>query len=263
MTDETDRFRVNARGTRRHVIGNGGPIFAIFSFGKVKPNVGGQSEGRGLMIRFAVRRALLCDKVRQRRAASSGGGKGFPFVVPGGEQEEAAPAEGAPSAGDKRWRMAPRTRILHPDWSRLPMAEDDPRMIGDYPDYGSRSYQERDPQRRYFDQQGRRHFGEGVPEDYEALSVWAPDISRRYGWPWMLGGPAVLIGATLLVVLMCKDVKGPVPVLVCSILGTRLRGLDRWPEYFVRWTRKPLLVALSIVPVLARRGCADSRTLPA
>ena len=138
----------------------------------------------------------------------------FPFKVPPIEEKEIADEVEVREPEKVTWVIAPRTRILHPDWSRIPMEEDDVRMIGDYPDYGTQSYQERDPYVKYFDQQGRRHFGEGVPEDFEALSVWAPDISRRYGLPWMLGGPAVLFGGTILLYLLVKDIPGPVPPLV-------------------------------------------------
>src|SRR5688572_6417565 len=57
-------------------------------------------------------------------------------------------------------------RALHPDWYRWPRADDDPRMIGDYPNVPATSYQLRDPyDPTYFDPQERRRFGEPVPED--------------------------------------------------------------------------------------------------
>jgi hypothetical protein len=91
--------------------------------------------------------------------------------------------------------IAPEVRIVHPHWARWPRADDDPRMIGDYPAGPTESYQLRDPRDpRWEDPQTRRAAGEDVPEDWEALGVWAPDIPpQRWGWPWLVAGPLVFV----------------------------------------------------------------------
>lgn len=160
---------------------------------------------------------LLRLRPLMRRRFSSNGDRKFPFEIPKLEKDTPKTLDQTEIEPADKWEVASRVRIFHPDWSRIPMKEDDVRMIGDYPDYGSQSYQERDPHVKYFDQQGRRHFGEGVPEDFEVLSVWAPDISTRYGWAWMLGGPAVLFGGSLLIYMLVKDIPSHVPPLVSPI----------------------------------------------
>lgn len=86
-------------------------------------------------------------------------------------------------------------RVMHPDWYRTPRADDDPRMIGDYPDVPAESYQLRSPYNTYFDQQGRRNFGEAMPEDYEPLTMWSFDHETSYGRWFILGGMGALFGS--------------------------------------------------------------------
>ncbi|PJF18042.1 NADH dehydrogenase [ubiquinone] 1 beta subcomplex subunit 8, mitochondrial [Paramicrosporidium saccamoebae] len=95
--------------------------------------------------------------------------------------------------------MVPMPRIMHPDWYRWPQAEDDPRMIGDYPNVPAESQQLRDPYATYFDQQNRRNFGEAMPEDYEPLTMWSFDHETTYGVSWVLGGLGGFFGGMFLV----------------------------------------------------------------
>lgn len=95
-------------------------------------------------------------------------------------------------------KIPPMPRIIHPDWYRIPMAEDDPRMIGDYPAAPTISHQLRDPYGQYFDQQNRRNWGEILPEDYEPLLMWSFDVEERYGWPWLVASFGGLFGGCFL-----------------------------------------------------------------
>ena len=46
----------------------------------------------------------------------------------------------------------------------------------------------------YFDRQGRRRFGETVPEEAEFQGMWNVDIEGNYSVVYMLGGVSVLLG---------------------------------------------------------------------
>ena len=100
--------------------------------------------------------------------------------------------EGFDDEGVPKPKLMPR--VVHPDWYRIPRPDDDPRMIGDYPDVPAESYQFRDPYAEYTDKQGRRNWNEPVPEDYEQLSVWSVDHEKDYGIGWVLGSFALLFG---------------------------------------------------------------------
>lgn len=79
----------------------------------------------------------------------------------------------------------------------------DPREIGPYPqspDSSSsndpaQSYQFRPAdQAEYFDRQGRRRFGEDVPEEAEFQGMWNVDIEGNYSVLYMLSGVGLLLG---------------------------------------------------------------------
>lgn len=94
--------------------------------------------------------------------------------------------------------VPPMPRIMHPDWYRTPMEEDDPRMIGDYPVGPTSSYQTRDPYAPYYDRQNRRYFGEPIPEDYEPLIMWSFDVEERFGVGWAVASLGSLLGGCFL-----------------------------------------------------------------
>lgn len=98
---------------------------------------------------------------------------------------------------------------MHPDWYRVPDPQDDPRMIGDYPDVSAESYQLRDPHKKYFDAQNRRDFGEAVPEEYEALSQWSFDHETQFGLVWVLGSIGGLFGGYFLFLWIFSHVPNP------------------------------------------------------
>ncbi|XP_066917761.1 NADH dehydrogenase [ubiquinone] 1 beta subcomplex subunit 8, mitochondrial-like [Clytia hemisphaerica] len=60
--------------------------------------------------------------------------------------------------------------------------KDDGLGLGDYPNYKEWSYQNRDPTLPYWDQQERRHFGEPLHVNHDALNIWMPDdiSNHRY-----------------------------------------------------------------------------------
>ena len=60
--------------------------------------------------------------------------------------------------------------------------KDDGMGLGDYPNYAEWSYQNRDPNLPYWDQQERRHFGEPLHVNHDALNIWMPDdiSNHRY-----------------------------------------------------------------------------------
>lgn len=101
-------------------------------------------------------------------------------------------------------------RIIHPDWYRTPMPEDDPRMIGDYPAVPIEPYQLRDPYASdYFDVQNRRRWGEALHEDVEPMLMWSWDTEATYGWGWMLAAWGSLFGGFGLLFWLLKDVPSP------------------------------------------------------
>ena len=100
-------------------------------------------------------------------------------------------------------------RIMHPDWYRVPDAEDDPRMIGNYPDVPAESYQLRDPHGQYFDVQNRRNFGEPLPEEFELLSQWSFDHETQFGLVWILGSIGGLFGGYFLLHWLVSYVPSP------------------------------------------------------
>merc|ERR1712176_416216 len=60
--------------------------------------------------------------------------------------------------------------------------KDDGLGFGDYPNYVEWSYQRRDPNLKYWDQQELRHFGDPLHVNHDALNVWMPDdiSNHRY-----------------------------------------------------------------------------------
>lgn len=99
--------------------------------------------------------------------------------------------------------VPPMPRIMHPDWYRTPLEEDDPRMIGDYPVGQVSSYQTRDPYAPYYDRQNRRYFGEPIPEDYEPLIMWSFDVEERFGLGWAVASLGSLLGGCFLLYQLC------------------------------------------------------------
>ncbi|XP_057312752.1 NADH dehydrogenase [ubiquinone] 1 beta subcomplex subunit 8, mitochondrial-like [Hydractinia symbiolongicarpus] len=105
------------------------------------------------------------------RAASNTGGKSPPIKPPGSEWI------------DQGWK-------------------DDGTGLGDYPNYQEWSYQNRDPNLKYWDQQERRHFGEPLHVNHDALNVWMPDdmTNHKYSHGEMalhLGIALSLLGAVV------------------------------------------------------------------
>lgn len=100
-------------------------------------------------------------------------------------------------------------RIMHPDWYRTPQADDDVRMIGDYPNVPLESYQLRDPYENYFDMQNRRRWGEPLPEDYEPLTMWSFDHETSYGKWWVLGGLGGFFGSMFILHQLLNRIPSP------------------------------------------------------
>ncbi len=65
------------------------------------------------------------------------------------------------SDGPPKVTAPPITPVSGPDWQELEW-KDDGLAIPDYPNLPRRSYQLRDPNLKYWDQQDRRNFGEPV-----------------------------------------------------------------------------------------------------
>lgn len=78
-----------------------------------------------------------------------------------------------------------------------PPADNDSREIGPYPHAAdmAKSYQLRSPHLQWDDPTNRRMFGEPIPEEMEALSVWMVDVEETYTVPYMLAGLATFLGA--------------------------------------------------------------------
>ncbi len=99
---------------------------------------------------------------------------------------------------------------MHPDWYRTPLAEDDVRMIGDYPAVEMVPQQLRpayDP--NYFDHQNRRYWGEPVPEDYEPLTMWSVDCETQYGVWWIVGSLGGFFGGMFLLYSWLSRIPSP------------------------------------------------------
>lgn len=77
-----------------------------------------------------------------------------------------------------------------------PPADNDDREIGPYPHAAdmAKSYQLRSPHLQWDDATNRRMFGEVIPEEMEALSVWMVDVEETYTVPYMLSGLAAFLG---------------------------------------------------------------------
>ena len=76
-------------------------------------------------------------------------------------------------------------------------ADNDAREIGPYPheaDY-STSYQLRDPYAPWDDRNNRRNFGEVMPEEMEALSMWNMDVEQDFTLGYMLGALGLFLGS--------------------------------------------------------------------
>lgn len=132
--------------------------------------------------------------------------------------------------------IQPMPRIVHPDWYRTPMPEDDTRMIGDYPDVPAESYQLRDPYGKYFDQQGRRNFGEPIPEDYEPLIMWSFDHETQFDAKWIFGAIGGLLGTFYVVYKVLSQIPSPIHQYavphsyIANLTVCRLRGSCRRSE---------------------------------
>lgn len=93
--------------------------------------------------------------------------------------------------------VQPTTQIdepfLNPDWYRTPQASDGPRCIApDYPETEYRSYQLRDPYKKYTgDQQLRTEYGEPLDENCDILSAQSFDVETTYSIRYMLTSLAV------------------------------------------------------------------------
>lgn len=111
--------------------------------------------------------------------------------------------------GESTFTIQSMPRIVHPDWYRTPLPEDDPRMIGDYPDVPIQPYQLRNPYGDYFDVQNRRQWGELVHEDVEPLLMWSWDTEATYGWGWLVAAWTSLFGGFGLFYWLLKDVPSP------------------------------------------------------
>lgn len=148
-------------------------------------------------------------------------------------------------------------RIMHPDWYRTPMAEDDPRMIGDYPDVPAESYQHRDPHDpTYTDPQNRRRFGEPVPEDYEVLTVWSFDHERTYSAKFILGGLAGFFGTMYLLYEGLRRVPNPlVPFGVRSAISPPALTLRLPATCPTHTPPSPLAASQKHSPTRATRLC--------
>lgn len=91
-----------------------------------------------------------------------------------------------------------------------PKTSDEEAMIGDYPNLPFVSYQHR-PQKGWWDNWERRNFGETLPEEEDALSVWAPDIPQANIDPGMavrhLGIMAIVIASFAFILSSTKPEK--------------------------------------------------------
>jgi hypothetical protein len=77
-----------------------------------------------------------------------------------------------------------------------PFADNDSREIGPYPheaDY-STTYQLRDPYAPWDDRNNRRNFGEVMPEEMEALSLWNMDVEQDFTFSYMMGALVAFVG---------------------------------------------------------------------
>lgn len=86
-------------------------------------------------------------------------------------------------------------KVHEPSMYWFPGPDSDPREIGPYPtspyasNDPSQSYQFRPPDLpEYFERQGRRRFGETVPEEAEFQGIWNVDIEGNYSVVYMLSG---------------------------------------------------------------------------
>ncbi|CAE6413200.1 hypothetical protein ACGC1H_002955 [Rhizoctonia solani] len=73
-------------------------------------------------------------------------------------------------------RVAPRLGLMRTYATPVEFKQpkNDP-QLGDYPQIPAVSLQRR-PAKGWWNQQERRNFGETLPEQYEILSLWAPDV---------------------------------------------------------------------------------------
>jgi hypothetical protein len=93
-------------------------------------------------------------------------------------------------------------KVHEPNMFWFPKANpQDSREIGPYPPSStasndpSQSFQFRPAdQADYFDRQGRRRFGEVVPEEAEFQGMWNVDIEGNYSVVYMLSGVGLLLG---------------------------------------------------------------------
>lgn len=67
---------------------------------------------------------------------------------------------------------------LGPEWIDQGW-KDDGLGLGDYPNYIEWSYQQRDPNLKYFDQQQLRNYGEPLHLNDDILGVWMPDSAEN------------------------------------------------------------------------------------
>lgn len=77
-----------------------------------------------------------------------------------------------------------------------PFTDNDSREIGPYPheaDY-STTYQLRDPYIPWDDRNNRRNFGEVMPEEMEALSLWNMDVEQDFTFGYMISALGLFVG---------------------------------------------------------------------
>ncbi|KAG8716396.1 hypothetical protein FRC11_013379 [Ceratobasidium sp. 423] len=101
-------------------------------------------------------------------------------------------------------------------------------QLGDYPQLPPISLQRR-PAKGWWNAQERRNFGETVPEQYEILSIWAPDvfdISRGSALKQFGIAVAVFIGFTLAVKASVPERPAAPRSYPYGGLVTELGGLD-------------------------------------
>ncbi|KAK9326019.1 hypothetical protein V1517DRAFT_312450 [Lipomyces orientalis] len=90
----------------------------------------------------------------------------------------ASPALRRPALANLR-RVQPTERIeqvFHRANYATKSAEEDDRLVGNYPEYPYVSNQSRDPYEKYDDQQLRRNYNDPLHEDDDVLNMWSPDI---------------------------------------------------------------------------------------
>ena len=108
-------------------------------------------------------------------------------------------------------------KIHEPNLFWFPKADPkDSREIGPYP---PSQFASNDPTQsaqfrpadlpEYFDRQGRRRFGETVPEEAEFQGIWNVDIEGNYSVLYMLSGVGLLLGSFAGIVYISTKLHDP------------------------------------------------------